>query len=140
MVNSRKLTDLLPEVETKAQAFLTRCQHAGIDVLITSTYRDVESQHELWRQGRETEGKIVTNADGGQSFHNYRVALDYVPMKNGKPAWEDTALFTQCGEIAESLGLEWAGRWVGKLRELAHLQYTNGLTLKDFQEGKTIRG
>ena len=137
MINSRKLSDLLPIVETKAQAFITRCGHAGIDALITSTYRDNESQHELWRQGRETPGRIVTNADAGQSFHNYRVAFDFVPLVNGKPTWNDEKLFEKCGEIAESLGLEWAGRWE-RFKELAHVQFTNKLTLKDFQSGKSI--
>lgn len=137
MISSRKTTDLLPEAETKCTAFVTLCGQKGIDILITSTFRDNESQHALWQQGREAAGKIVTNADAGQSFHNYRVAFDFVPLINGKPAWEDADLFAQCGEIAESLGLEWAGRWE-RFKELAHCQYTNGLTLKDFQEGKTI--
>jgi peptidoglycan L-alanyl-D-glutamate endopeptidase CwlK len=65
------------------------------------------------------------------------VAFDFVPLVNGKPAWNDTKLFTKCGEIAEKHGLEWAGRWK-RFSELAHCQYTNGLTLADFQAGKTI--
>jgi len=136
MINSRKLTDLEPEVETKCQAFITRCGHAGIDVIITSTYRDGESQHELYRQGRDLPGKIVTKADAGQSFHNWKVAFDFVPLRNGKPVWDDEMLYISCGEIAESLGLEWGGRW--KFKDLPHCQYTKGLSLKDFQEGKTI--
>jgi len=46
-------------------------------------------------------------------------------------------LFTKCGEIAEAVGLEWAGRWK-TFKELAHCQYTNGLTLQDFQQGKSF--
>ena len=137
MTSSRKTSDLLPIVETRCIAFITLCKQRGIDVLITSTYRDQRAQHELWKQGRELPGKIVTNADAGQSFHNFRVAFDFVPLVNGKPVWEDEALFNQCGKIAESLGLEWAGRWE-RFKELAHCQYTNGLTLKDFQAGKTF--
>jgi len=137
MIASRKITDLLPEAATKCQAFITLCQNKGIDVIITSTYRDLESQHALYEHGRTTPGRIVTNADAGQSFHNYQVAFDFAPIINGKPAWDDTELFAQCGEIAESLGLEWAGRWE-KFREMAHCQYTKGLTLHDFQNGKTI--
>lgn len=80
----------------------------------------------------------MTNAKGGQSFHNWKVAFDFCPIVNGKAMWSDDALFTQCGEIGESVGFEWAGRWKGKMIEKAHLQFTNGLTLHDFQEGKTI--
>jgi peptidoglycan L-alanyl-D-glutamate endopeptidase CwlK len=96
-----------------------------------------QPQNALYAQGRTTPGKIVTNAKGGQSFHNYGVAFDFVPIVGGKAQWNDVALFTKCGEIAESIGLEWAGRWV-KFKELAHCQYTGGLTLQDFQQGKTL--
>ena len=137
MINSRKIEDLHPKVAEMCRAFIQKCDEAGIDILITSTYRDIESQNELYAQGRTKPGKIVTKAKGGQSFHNWRVAFDFVPLLNGKPAWNDTALFTRCGEIGESVGLEWAGRWV-KFRELAHFQYTNGLKLIDFQNGKTL--
>jgi len=137
MLTSRKTGDLDPFVETKCIAFITRCKHAGIDILITSTRRDFEAQHELYLQGREKPGKIVTNADAGYSFHNFGVAFDFVPIVNGKPVWDDVALFTKCGEIAESLGLEWAGRWE-KFKELAHCQYTKGITLAEFRSGKTL--
>lgn len=137
MINSRKLEDLHPKVKTLCEQFIASCAKQNIDVLITSTYRDGESQNALYAQGRTTTGSIVTNARAGQSFHNWRVAFDFVPLINGKPNWNDLALFTKCGEIAESVGLEWAGRWK-KFKELAHCQFTGGLTLQDFQTGKTL--
>jgi len=137
MINSRKLEDLHPKVKKMCEQFITSCAKHNIDVLITSTYRDAESQNTLYAQGRTLPGKKVTNAKAGQSFHNWRVAFDFVPIVNGKAMWSDTALFTKCGEIAESVGLEWAGRWV-KFKELAHCQYTGGLKLADFQKGKTL--
>jgi len=137
MINSRNLSDLHPKVKTLCEQFIASCAKQNIDVLITSTYRDAESQNALYAQGRTLLGKKVTNAKGGQSFHNWRVAFDFVPIVNGKAMWADTALFTKCGEIAESVGLEWAGRWK-TFKELAHCQQTFGLTLADFQAGKTI--
>jgi len=137
MINSRKLEDLHPKVKALAERFISSCAKQNIDVLITSTYRDAESQNALYAQGRTTPGSKVTNAKAGQSFHNWKCAFDFVPIVNGKAQWNDTALFTKCGEIAEALGLEWAGRWV-KFKELAHCQYTNGLTLQDFQQGKSF--
>jgi len=138
MVNSRSLSDLNPKVAAMCSEFINQCKAKNIDVIITSTYRDTESQNALYAQGRTTAGKIVTNAKGGQSFHNWKVAFDFCPIVNGKCQWADTDLFTQCGHIAEGIGLEWAGRWSGKFKELAHCQYTNGLTLADFQAGKTL--
>jgi peptidoglycan L-alanyl-D-glutamate endopeptidase CwlK len=138
MINSRNLDDLLPEVKVKAEAFIAACHAAGIDIIVTSTYRDFESQTALFNQGRTTKGAIVTNAKAGQSYHNYRCALDFAPIVNGKINWNDTALFTKCGHIAESVGLEWAGNWKS-FKELAHVQYSGGLTLADLQAGKQIK-
>jgi peptidoglycan L-alanyl-D-glutamate endopeptidase CwlK len=136
MINSRKLEDLAPSVRKKAEMFLAACEAAGIDILITSTYRDHESQDALYAKGRTAPGNKVTNAKGGQSFHNWRVAFDFVPMENGKPDWNDIELFTRCGEIAERCGLEWGGRW--KFKDMPHCQYTGGLKLADFQNGRTL--
>lgn len=138
MKNSRDIADLLPVVQVKARAFLAACKAEGIDVLITSTLRDAESQNALYAQGRTKPGKIVTNAKAGQSWHNHACAFDFVPIKNGKAMWNDAATFTRCGEIAESVGLEWAGRWK-KFKELAHVQYTGGLTLAQLQAGAVIK-
>lgn len=141
MINSRKVEDLHPRVAVLCREFLKRCEQAGIDILITSTFRDHESQAELYAQGRTKPGAKVTNAKPGQSFHNWRVAFDVVPLRNGKPVWgtsgEDGKLWQQIGEIGESCGLEWAGRWAS-FKELAHFQFTGNLKLADFQAGKTL--
>lgn len=137
MINSRKIEDLHPRVAEMARKFVERCDVAGIDVIITSTYRDHESQAALYAQGRTAPGRKVTNAKPGQSWHNWRLAFDFCPIVNGKAAWDDEKLFEVCGEIAEQIGLEWAGRWTS-FRELAHCQYTGGLTLADLQNGKTL--
>ena len=137
MINSRDLKDLHPIVQAKAQAFINSCKKAGIEVLITSTYRDFESQNALYAQGRTRPGKKVTNAKAGQSWHNYRVAFDFVPIVNGKAQWNDIGLFVKCGEIAEAHGLEWAGRWK-TFKEYAHCQYTGGKTLAQLQGGAQI--
>lgn len=137
MINSRNINDLHPKVTAMCSEFINRCKAQGIDVIITSTYRDAASQNELYAQGRTKPGKKVTNAKAGQSYHNWRVAFDFVPIVNGKAQWNDLKTFNKCGEIAESVGLEWAGRWT-RFKEMAHCQYTGGLKLADFQAGKTI--
>lgn len=69
---------------------------------------------------------IVTYAGPGQSMHNYRLAFDAVPMRDGKPVWgtrqpDDLALWKRYGTIGEAVGLEWAGSWT-RLREFPHMQ------------------
>ena len=137
MINSRSMSDLNPKVAAMCSEFFNRCKAAGVDVIITSTYRDAEAQNKLYAQGRTEPGKKVTNAKAGQSFHNWHVAFDFVPIVGGKAVWNDDALWTKCGEIAEGVGLEWAGRWK-KFNEMPHCQYTGGLSLADFQAGKTL--
>jgi peptidoglycan LD-endopeptidase CwlK len=141
MINSRKLDDLSPPVRERAQAFLDACAAAGIDVLVTSTYRDSESQDALYAQGRTAPGAKVTNARAGYSWHNWRCAFDVVPLRHGKPVWgtagADGQLWRQVGEIGEAAGLEWAARWE-TFPEFAHFQYTGGLTLADFRAGAQL--
>lgn len=137
MKNSRNIDDLHPIVAKMCHDFVAKCDAEGIDVLITSTYRDLESQAAIYAQGRTTPGKKVTNAKPGQSWHNWRVAFDFVPVVNGKAQWNDLKTFERCGVIAESVGLEWAGRWKS-FKEMAHCQFTGGLKLADFQKGKTL--
>ena len=87
MINSRDIAALHPQVAAKARAFVEACRAQGIDILVTSTYRDHASQDALYALGRSKSGKKVTNAKGGQSFHNFRVAFDIVPLRAGKPVW-----------------------------------------------------
>jgi peptidoglycan L-alanyl-D-glutamate endopeptidase CwlK len=137
MINSRLLSDLHPKVTLMAQQFVAKCKSQGIDVLIYSTYRDHEAQAAEYAKGRTKPGPKVTNAAPGSSYHNWRCAFDFVPLLKGVPQWNDSALYLRCGIIAESVGLEWAGRWVS-FRETAHCQFTDGLTIADLKSGRKI--
>ena len=135
MINSRKIEDLHPYVAKLCRAFVAACKKDGIDILITSTWRDNESQNALFAQGRTKPGKIVTNARGGSSFHNYKLAFDFVPIVNGKAQWNDVRTFKRAGEIGKQVGLDWAGDWKN-FKEFAHLQWTGGLSLAQLRAGK----
>jgi peptidoglycan L-alanyl-D-glutamate endopeptidase CwlK len=136
MINSRSLDDLLPLVRKRVEAFIKAAQASGIDLLVTSTYRDNESQNALYAQGRTTAGKIVTNAKAGQSFHNYRCAVDVVPIVAGKPRWDvKDEVWQTIGRLGKEAGLEWAGDWV-KFKEYPHFQYTSGFTLAELKQQK----
>ena len=138
MINSRSLDDLLPAVKERVQRFIEAAHAHGIDLLVTSTYRDNESQNALYAQGRTAPGKIVTNAKAGQSFHNYRCAVDVVPLINGKPRWDvKDEVWQTIGKLGKEAGLEWAGDWV-KFKETAHFQYTGGLNLAQLERGVKI--
>ena len=138
MINSRSLDDLIAPAKERVERFIALCKDNGIDLLITSTYRDNESQQALYEQGRTTAGKVVTNAKAGDSWHNWRCAVDVVPMVNGKPDWDCShPVWAIVGELGKQAGLEWAGEW-RTFKELAHFQYTGGLTLTDLKNGQQI--
>lgn len=139
MINSRDINVLADPVLLRVKLFISSCAAQGIDLLVTSTYRDYESQNALYAQGRTTQGPIVTNAKGGQSFHQFKCAVDVVPIVNGKCVW-DTSLpiWATVAKLGKEVGLDWAGDWV-HFKEIAHFQYTGGLSLEDLQKGAEVK-
>lgn len=134
---SRRIEDLHPKVAELCRKFIDECDKAGIDVIITSTYRSHAEQNALYAQGRTKPGKKITNAQGGDSYHNWRLAFDFAPVVNGKIDWNDLSQFKRCGAIAESIGLEWGGSW-RRFKDYPHCQYTQGLTIAQLKAGRTI--
>jgi peptidoglycan L-alanyl-D-glutamate endopeptidase CwlK len=125
------------------------CRKEGYDFTETSLYRSVDHQAILWRQSRtrltiigkiETlrrdgfgflanileavgphNGPYVTNACCGESWHNYGMAFDAVPLQDGKPQMKDKDLWEKFGKQAETIGLTWGGRWKSFI-DLVHFQ------------------
>lgn len=128
MINSRKIEDLNETVAAKCKQLIHECDMQGIDLIVTSTYRDFESQEKLYAQGRTDPGAIVTKARGGDSIHNYRMAFDVVPVVGGKAVWNDNVLWRKIGKIGTDIGLEWGGSWTN-FKDFPHFQDTGGLTL-----------
>ncbi len=127
---SRSLSDLREDIRHMATAMEIACEHIGVHLLIYCTWRSYLEQDELYAQGRTKPGKIVTNARGGQSKHNHMdkrnhpcsLAFDCVPIVSGKAVWDaKDPIWQKVGEIGESCGLEWAGRWK-RFKEFPHFQ------------------
>ena len=136
-MSSRKLTDLHPQMQSMVTRFLANARAAGIDLLVTCTYRSNEEQAALYAIGRTKPGRIVTNAKPGRSTHNNTLngkpaalAVDVVPLRDGKPVWSASdPVWKRVGEIGEKVGLEWAGRWT-TFREFPHFQHPQAKTLR----------
>lgn len=110
-----------------AVAFLAECRACGLDILIYCTLRTNAEQAILYAQGRSKPGPVVTNAKPGESLHNpdangHAWAFDAVPLAHGKAQWADALALERMGVCGEAVGLQWAGRWRGKLRERVHFQ------------------
>ena len=132
MIDSRKIEDLIPRLQDLARQHIKLCADQGIDIIITSTYRDAETQTKLYAVGRfGDKRKTVTDAKAGESWHNYRRAYDVVPIRNGKPVWgttgDDLKMWGYVGMYGERLGLSWAGRWNAR-KEFPHFQLSDNLS------------
>jgi peptidoglycan L-alanyl-D-glutamate endopeptidase CwlK len=128
---SRKIEDLHPDLQPLCRTFLERCEEAGLDILITCTYRSDAEQNELYTHGRNgVPGPRVTNARAGQSAHNATLggqpaarAFDIVPLVGGKPMWNaDHPAWQEAGQIGMALGLNWYGRVGAPFREFPHFE------------------
>jgi len=88
--------------------------HSGRSAIITCTHRSPEEQRELYAQGRTKPGLVVTTRDGVTSPSKHNVypskALDFAVLVNGKVSWDESE-YVPVGEIAESMGFVWGGRW-----------------------------
>ena len=123
-MSSRSLDDLHPLFEPKARDFVDAAKAAGLDVLIYCTFRSRPEQDDLYAQGRTKPGPVVTNARAGQSAHNFGLAFDGAPLIAGRIAWDAHEQWTIYGQVAASVGLEWAGTWP-TFKEYPHIQMPN---------------
>lgn len=128
-MSSRDLNDLRSDIKAMAMRHIAECKISGIELLIYCTYRSPKEQNDLYACGRTISGNKVTNCRGGESKHNNEdngrpsaLAYDCVPCIGGKPQWSDQKLYMKVGQIGEAIGLKWAGRWTGSLKETAHFE------------------
>lgn len=107
----------------------------------THTLRTFGEQNALYAQGRTKPGKIVTNARGGQSFHNFGLAIDICLIIDGKEAsWDrlgdydgdHVSDWAEIVRIFKMYGWEWGGDW--KFKDYPHFQKTLGLSIKEWQK------
>ena len=125
------LHTLTLRAEQQARVFLKKVREAGIDARIISGTRTYAEQDKLYAQGRTKPGKIVTNARGGFSNHNFAIAWDIGVFVNGDYK-EESPLYEQAGQIGRDMGLEWGGDW-HSLQDEPHFQCRTGKTLADLR-------
>ena len=144
-VNAETLpTQLHPIVAEKVGILLEKTAEREIIILITDDYHSFEEQDKLYDKGRRTPGNVVTHSEGGESYHNYGLAVDFaLQLENGDVIWNTEydgngngqSDWFEVAEIAKELGFQWGGDWRSFI-DYPHLQMDFGLTINDLQEGK----
>lgn len=102
-----KINSLHPSLRPYARNLLAKGIANGIPLIITDAFRSNAQQDIDYAKGRTAPGSIVTYAKAGQSFHNYGLAFDVVPVVNGKATY--TYDWKKIGDLGKSVGLEWGG-------------------------------
>lgn len=151
--DARIISMLHPIVKVMVRKTLVKSIQTGLKVGIYMGGRTYERQAELYALGRKlvngvwkvvNQSQVVTNALPGRSWHNYYCAADIVmdgsPRPGLQPSWKEFADangdgvndWKQLGEIGESFGLTWGGRWEMPLAptDAPHFQYRGTLTIE----------
>lgn len=92
----------------------------GYDMAILEGYRSPERQNMLASMGSN-----VTNAAAFQSWHQYGLAADCAFLRDGKLVISEKDPWAMrgyqlYGEVAESVGMTWGGRW--KMMDFGHTE------------------
>jgi peptidoglycan L-alanyl-D-glutamate endopeptidase CwlK len=94
--------------QKRVRGWLNEMVASRITPLIYCGRRTMEEQAALFAKGRTSGGRIVTKAKPGQSYHNYGLAFDWVPIKPAPknadllaPDWDDETAF----RLGEHVGL-----------------------------------
>jgi peptidoglycan L-alanyl-D-glutamate endopeptidase CwlK len=137
-------TSLHPLVKKKADQLKKKAAEQGIAIRITDGFRTLEEQDKLYQKGRADGSHIVTYAEGGESYHNYGLAVDFaLELANGNIIWDITfdgngnskSDWMEVVKIAKHLGFEWGGDWKS-FKDYPHLQMDFGLSIRELQWGK----
>lgn len=137
-----KLRDEASELYDEIVASLT----GGAICRFAYTLRTFAEQDALFAQGRSKPGKVVTNAKGGQSYHNYGLAIDIVLIldkdKNGTfetASWDlksdfdgdKKADWMEVVQVFKRYGFEWGGDW--KFVDAPHFQKSFGKSIYELK-------
>ncbi|EDN8713994.1 alkaline phosphatase, partial [Listeria monocytogenes] len=101
-------------VADKTRNVIKKMAKKGIYLCVAQGYRSSAEQNTLYAQGRTKPGAVVTNAKGGQSNHNYGVAVDLcLYTSDGKNViWESTtSRWKTVVSAMKAEGFEWGGDW-----------------------------
>jgi len=109
----------------------------GVEVRIVQGLRTIDEQNALYAQGRTKPGKKVTNAKGGQSYHNYGLAVDFCLLINKKEiSWDITKDFdkdsvadwTEVKNVFQKYGWVWGGNFKS-IKDYPHFEKSFGYSI-----------
>jgi len=143
-MSSRKIEDLVPELQELYHKFTEKMKEAGLDFIVVCTARTVSEQRALYAQGRQSLNAVnllrkevglppiseqenkrkvtwTRNSKHLTDKNNPKAKAFDIVLKNpnGTVHWNTkldnnnngTPDYIEIGEIGESVGLRWGGRF-----------------------------
>ena len=133
-VTDKRIQTLHSKVQQHAFDFINDVEaQLNIKLRVTQALRTIAEQNTLYAKGRTSPGSIVTNARGGQSYHNYGLAIDVVEIRGNTVNWNSN--WTAIARISSIHGFTWGGHWATP--DKPHFQMAFGLTIQQLQNGST---
>lgn len=136
--NEKKVEKLHPKIRCSVRDFINDSERElGIKLIIVQGLRTYEEQNKLYAKGRTASGSIVTKAKGGQSNHNFGVAIDVFPLhEDGKLHMADDKknirLLKKVAPIGKRHGFKWGGDWTS-FKDYPHFENMYGKTLSQLR-------
>lgn len=140
---------LHPQIREEVRRLVNECNKAltiHSQMRIVQGLRTFAEQDDLYAQGRTKTGSKVTNARGGQSYHNYGLAIDFCLILDGKEvSWDTVKDFDQDGvadwlEVARIFQRE-GYKWGKAFNDLPHFEKSKFHwkdLLKMYDQGKVF--
>jgi peptidoglycan LD-endopeptidase CwlK len=125
--SEKTIATLQPEVRSYARALVLKATAIGITIKVISGLRTYDEQNALYAQGRTKPGRVVTNARGGYSNHNFGIAFD-IGVFDGASYVPESPRYKAVGALGAELGLEWGGNWK-TIKDEPHFQLRPGWAL-----------
>ena len=137
-----RVAALHPKIRMEVAELIDKAEEKlpGVAIRIVQGLRTFAEQDALYAKGRTAAGPRVTNSKGGQSYHNYGLAIDFALMydKDNNGTWESLSWdtlkdFDKDGEsdwmevvdIFEQAGYVWGGRF-SSIKHNPHFEKTFG--------------
>ncbi len=139
--NERAIARLHPQVRDLIRKFINEvyAKHQ-VQLVIVQDYRTYAQQDALYAKGRTTPGSIVTRARGGQSNHNFALAVDVFPLwedgklhMDAKSDAKNIQILRKVAPVGKSIGLEWGGDWKS-IVDNPHFQLKTGKTMSQLRQ------
>lgn len=123
--------DLLhPKVRAEVKTLIGQIEFnwpPNLKIRVVQGLRTIEEQNALYAQGRTKPGKVVTNAKGGKSYHNYGLAIDFVIMDGVNINWNHP-MNKEVVATFEKAGWFWGGRFKS-IVDKPHLEKSFGYSV-----------